>query len=183
MALNSTKKQALANSATLKELRLISLVVNGLVLLAILLFKRPSSIWPYMVLSMPAWGLQYLLEKSGRPKYTIDRMYPDRPVLISCGDDIKRPGIFEYYFDIIYVTWLIDIFMIAFGTNKVWHIYWVVPGYALFKVWRFAKLLLPQFLRNRGPRNGSGEPHVDQSESATSKRRAKLEARQKKVLV
>lgn len=177
MASLSSKKQAGANVATLRELHYFSLAINLVVLAAIYVLHRPNHAKRYFVLSVPAWMFQYLLEKHGRPKYSTDPAFPDRKTLVAGGDNIKLAGLFEYYFDIIYVTWIIDILMVIFGTTKVWHLYWAVPGFAAYKLWGFARGFIPSLLGSR--RNGDTIP-VDSQETSQSKRQAKLEARQKK---
>lgn len=177
MASLSSKKQAGANVTTLRELHYFSLAINLLVVVAIHVFHRPLHAKRFFVLSIPAWALQYLLEKHGRPKYSTDPAFPERKTLVSGGDNIKQPGLFEYYFDIIYVTWIIDILMVVFGTTKVWHLYWTVPGFAAFKLWGFAKAFLPSF---QGKRKSSSKTMESPENAAQSKRLAKLEARQKK---
>lgn len=168
MASQSGKKTAVANVQTLKELHLISLVINLLALVCILVFKRPASIWKYIVFSAPAFGCQYVLESSGRPRYTVEA---GQPKLVRSGDDIKGPGLFEYMFDTVYVTWLCDLLMVVFGSNKVWWLYTVIPGYLAYKVSSVAKLFFGKLKAKAGP--------PVEVEEQKSKRQAKAEQRQK----
>lgn len=168
MASQSGKKTAQANQQTLKELHAISLIINVLAIVAIFFLRRPKAVWPYVLFSLPSLGCQYVLESSGRPKYTSEA---GQPKLVRSGDDIKGPGLFEYMFDAIYITWLCDVLMIVFGTNKIWWLYMVIPGYIAYKVTFLAK----SFLGKRAP---NPTPTVNE-EPTKSKRQAKAEQRQK----
>lgn len=168
MASQSGKKTAVANSQTLKELHLISLAINVLALVCILVFRRPASIWKYLVLSAPAFGCQYVLESSGRPQYTVEA---GQRKLVRSGDDIKGPGLFEYMFDTVYITWLCDVLMVVFGSNKVWWLYAVIPGYLAYKVSSVAKLFFGKLK--------TSVKQVPVEEEQKSKRQVKAEQRQK----
>lgn len=168
MASQSSKKTAQANAQTLKELHLIALVVNLLALVAIFGLKRPARFWPYFLLSLPSFGCQYVLESSGRPRYVVENGHQK---LVRSGDEIKGPGLFEYMFDTIYTTWLCAVLMVVFGSNKVWWIYAVIPGYVAWKVSALARSF---FGKLKAP------PVVAENEPETvSKRQAKAEKRQK----
>lgn len=168
MASQSGKKTAQANLQTLKELHVISLIINVLALVTILYLGRPKSVWPFLVFSLPSLGCQYVLESSGRPKYTIEA---GQPKLIKSGDDIKGPGLFEYMFDAIYITWLCDVLMIVFGSNKIWWLYMVIPGFIVYKVSFLAK----SFIGKRAP----NPTPTKEEEPTKSKRQAKAEQKQK----
>lgn len=172
MASQSSKKIATANSQTLKELHLISLLINSLVILSLFLFHRPASKWKFVVFSLPALGCQLVLEKSGRPIYSLDSL-THLSKLVKSGDDIKGPGLFEYMFDCIYVTWFCDILMILFGSNKVWVFFLIVPGFMVYKVANLAKSFM-------GGSSGSTQVPKDKvalPSQEKSKRQTKLEQR------
>ncbi|CAH2355526.1 SRP-independent targeting protein 2 [[Candida] railenensis] len=182
MASNRDKKIATANANTLKELHLITLAINALVILIIYFFSRPSSFLPYIIFSFPAFFSQYTLEKSGRPKYGNDEYGQHR--LISSGDEIKGEGLFEYMFDIIYVTWFLDILMVAFGSNKVWWLFLAVPGYASYKLFGFVKPFLSLGKGSKADGVPESDDTADKSgKKGQSKRQAKLEARGQKQQV
>lgn len=178
MASNRDKKVATANTNTLKELHLISLAVNALVLLIIFIFRRPSSVLPFIVFSFPAIFCQYTLEKSGRPKYGKDEY--GNPKLITAGDEIKGQGLFEYMFDVIYVTWILDILLIVVGSNKIWWLYSVIPGYAGYTMFGFVKPFL--LLGGKKAKTEGAEEEKEKS-GGVSKRQAKLKARSEKQQV
>lgn len=172
MASQSSKKIASANANTLKELHLISLTLNVLVILVLVILKRPASKWKYIVFSIPAFACQYVLEKSGRPVFSKDQVTGNQK-LVRAGDDIKGPGLFEYMFDCIYITWICDALMLTFGSNKVWFLYLVIPVFVAYKVSSLAKSFL-------GKSSAPGQPAPVEEASVQqgkSKRQAKLEKR------
>lgn len=174
MASLSGKKTAAANVQTLKELHSISIAINFVCILALFVFQRPASKWKYVFFSIPAFGCQYVLEKSGRPVYTQDSV-SSAPKLARSGDDLKGPGLFEYMFDCIYVTWICDVLMVIFGSNKVWLLFLAVPGFLAYKVSALAKSFFGK----------SAAPVPAQKEAAPekSKRQMKMEQRGQKQKV
>ncbi|EMG46838.1 ENV10 SRP-independent targeting protein 2 [Candida maltosa Xu316] len=178
MASASAKKQAVSNTTMLNQLSLISSIINLLTILSIFVIHRPASFKPWLFFSLPSFVLHYSLEKCGRPKY-------NGKTLISSGDDIRLPGsLFEYYFDVIYLTWFFDILMILTGSNKVWYLYLVIPGFAIYKL---SNIILPFLKKNRkGPAGGNDENEESESDkgnnsnSGTSRRQQKLQARREK---
>lgn len=175
MASQSSKKTAVSNAKTLKELHLISLVVNALALIVLFVFHRPASKKPYIILSIPAFFCQYTLELSGRPTYTTDKATGYQK-LVRSGEDIKGAGLFEYMFDCLYVTWFIDILMIVLGTNFVWWIFAIIPGYCGYK----AAILAKSFFGGRGGAAAAPVSPEEDAKNGKSKRQTKLEARREK---
>ncbi|EGW34824.1 uncharacterized protein SPAPADRAFT_53226 [Spathaspora passalidarum NRRL Y-27907] len=175
MAAQSSKKLAAANVKTLNQLHLISAGINLLVIIAIFFLHRPASFLPWLLLSIPSFLLQYNLEASGRPKYVKEKGYDK---LVKSGQDIhQQGGLFEYFFDVIYLTWLFDILMIIFGTNKVWWGYSVIPGFACYKLYG----IVSPFFKNKGQQQQETTSTAEEkSASGKSKRQQKLEARREK---
>ncbi|KAG7837527.1 hypothetical protein KL942_004415 [Ogataea angusta] len=168
MAGASDKKQAAANSSILRQLHLASVVVNVLALLALFLLHRPAAKKYYFIFSLPGLGCQYVLEKVGRPKYhTNPQGYS---VLSSAGQDLQQQGLTEYMIDIVYLTLIIDVLMILFGSNKVWLLLLAVPAYAGYKLKGF---IAPFFARKQKEEQIETEP-------VKSKRQQKLENRKTK---
>lgn len=162
MASQSGKKLAVANTTTLNQLLAIAASINFVCILALFILKRPQNKVPYIVFSLPALTLQYLLEKYGRPVYSGNKM-------IRSGEEISGPGLYEYMFDIVYLTWILDVLMVIFGSNKVWWLFSSVPLYAGWKIWGVASPFL-----SRGKSKGE-EPVAEKS-----KRQEKLEKRRDK---
>lgn len=170
MASQSVKKLAAANSEILKQTHLLALAVNALVILILLIFRRPKSFIPYFIFSCPALFCQYTIEKSARPVYDVDEVSGQRK-LKKAGDDVKQEGLYEYMFDTMYITWIIDALMIVLGTNSVWWLYSIIPGFAVFKIVGIVK----GFKGNKPTETG------EQEAPQKSKRQAKREANQNKI--
>ena len=99
MASASAKKLAVANTNILNQLLIISASIN-IIVINYLHFPSSISYKPWIIFSIPSILLQYSLEKFGRPKYTNGNS------LVSSGEDIRLLGsLYEYYFDVIYLTW------------------------------------------------------------------------------
>lgn len=133
MASQSAKKLAAGNKATLKQTHSISVSINLLILFVWYLRRRPQSLIPYATLSLPAFFLEFLIERYGRPKYSLD-VSKNYHTLMDPGNDLNHEGLYEYFFDVIYVTWILGVLMLLTGTNKVLWFYTIIPGYAIFKV-------------------------------------------------
>ena len=126
MAQKAKKDRAKANISTLNTLHIGTLTLNALFILSNLLFKR-RSLLTYILLSLPSVIAQYILETSGRPKFDATTK-----ALKSAGEDLAAPGLTEYMFDIIWVTWLCLVAVIVFG-NWAWLIWAIVPAYGAWK--------------------------------------------------
>ncbi|KAK4199075.1 hypothetical protein QBC40DRAFT_87426 [Triangularia verruculosa] len=126
MAQKARKDRAKSNVATLNNLHLGSLIVNGLFLLLNFIF-RSRSLLTWFILSLPSFVCQFILEKSGRPIYD-----PSTNALRSSGEDLAAPGLTEYMFDVVWVTWAAAILVALFG-NWAWFLWAVVPAYGIFK--------------------------------------------------
>ncbi|KAI5459937.1 hypothetical protein BGZ63DRAFT_425883 [Mariannaea sp. PMI_226] len=125
MAQKAKKDRAKSNAAALNNLHIGSLVINGLFLLLHFLF-RPRSLWLYGLLCTPSLICQYVLEVSGRPKYD-----PATKALRSAGEDLGAPGLTEYMFDVIWVTWASTVLAIIFG-NWGWLLWAAIPAYGIY---------------------------------------------------
>lgn len=163
MAGASQKKQAVNNVNVLRQIGIIAGVVNALSLIAIFIFRRPSSVKTFLVFSIPGWVCHYILESVGRPKFSEGK-------LVSAGQDLEQSGLTEYMFDIVYVTLLEDILMILFGSNKVWWLYTMIPAFAAYKV----KGIFSSFKQQ------PSAPVEEEEVPQMSKRQAKLEKRSKR---
>lgn len=178
MSAGSQKKLAIRNKSILYQLRYIAATVNLIAIIAIFYFSRPSRSITYILLSIPSFVLQYVLESSGSPK-----IGPDGKVIASGADILQKGSLFEYCFDIIYLTWILDVLMIVLGSNKVWWGYVMIPGYAIYKISGF---VLPFFKKTGGAAQQNevdgdvSGPATRKDNSGLSKRQQKLKARQEK---
>ncbi|KAI5928393.1 hypothetical protein F4810DRAFT_1546 [Camillea tinctor] len=126
MAQKARKETAKANAAALKNLHVGMFVVNTAFVLSHLLFRKRSLLL-YVLLSVPSFICEYVLESSGRPKYD-----PNTKALKSAGEDLSAPGLTDYMFDVIWVTWASVVLVIFFG-NWAWLLWAVVPAYGAYK--------------------------------------------------
>lgn len=125
MAQKAKKDRAKANTAALNNLHMGSAIVN-LVFLASHFLWRPHSLVLYGVLSAPALACEYVLERSGRPRYDAASK-----TLKSSGEDLAAAGLTEYMFDVIWVTWASALLAMLFGSWG-WALWAVVPAYGLY---------------------------------------------------
>lgn len=177
MASQSSKRIATGNSQTLKELHSISLLVNFLALISLFVLHRPESKWKFFVFSLPGFGCELALERSGRPLYSKDSA-TSLPKLLRSGEDIKGPGLFEYMFDCVYITWICDILMILLGSNKVWIIFLLIPVFLVYKITSVVKSFMGS-KPSAQPVNSSGSA-TDKAAAEKSKRQTKLAERDQK---
>jgi len=128
MAQKARKDRAKSNAEALKNLHLGTLIVNTWFVLANIIFKR-RSLWLYVLLSIPAFICEYILETTGRPKYDASTK-----ALKTAGEDLNASGLTEYMWDIIWVTWASVVAVIFFG-NGGWILWLAVPVFAVIKGW------------------------------------------------
>lgn len=126
MAQKAKKDRAKANISSLNNLHIGTLTLNVIFILFSLLIRR-RSILTYAILSIPSLVAEYILESTGRPKFD-----PATKALKSSGEDLAAPGLTEYMFDVIWVTWFCLVSVIIFG-NWGWIFFSVVPVYGLYK--------------------------------------------------
>lgn len=126
MAQKAKKDRAKSNIESLKNLHLGAVIVNGLFLLWHFLFKS-RSLLAYALLSAPSFICQFALEKAGRPSYE-----KSTGALRNSGEDMSAPGLTEYMWDVIWVTWAVQIIVMFFG-NWFWLFWAVVPAYGAYK--------------------------------------------------
>ncbi|KAI0481224.1 hypothetical protein GGR56DRAFT_310727 [Xylariaceae sp. FL0804] len=126
MAQKARKDRARANAAALTNLHLGTIIVNALFFLLNLIFRRRSMLL-YILLSIPSFVCEYVLEVSGRPKYE-----QSTNALKTAGEDLSAPGLTEYMFDVIWVTWA-SVLLVTFFGNWGWLLWTVVPAYGAVK--------------------------------------------------
>jgi hypothetical protein len=126
MAQKAKKDRAKANAIALNNLHMGTLGLNVLFILFNLLIKRRSLI-AYALFSIPCLTVEYMLETTGRPKFDAHTR-----ALKSAGEDLAAPGLTEYMFDIVWITWASMVVVILFG-NWGWICYSVVPIYGAYK--------------------------------------------------
>ncbi|KAH7931296.1 DUF788-domain-containing protein [Leucogyrophana mollusca] len=172
MAKGSAKRIAGQNEQTIKTLRLGMIVPTIISLLLRFFFRRGSlppskgSLALYVLTYFPALFLSRYLETMGT-----SRRDPTTGTLLSSGEDLSQPGVTEWCFDILYVTWACQIGSGAFG-EWFWWLYLIIPLYAAFKVW--SNFISPMLGRSSAP--ASGNDAATEKETL-SKRQEKLRKR------
>ncbi|KAI1368467.1 DUF788 domain-containing protein [Xylaria arbuscula] len=126
MAQKARKDRAKANATALKNLHTGTLVVNTFFVLFHMLFRR-RSLFLYVILSIPSFICEFVLESTGRPKYD-----SSTNSLKTAGEDLSASGLTEYMFDVIWVTWASVVLVALFG-NWGWLLWSVVPAYGAYK--------------------------------------------------
>ncbi|KAI1213046.1 DUF788-domain-containing protein [Annulohypoxylon truncatum] len=126
MAQKARKDRAKANATALTNLHTGTLIVNTLFFLFNFLIKKRSMLL-YVILSIPSFICEYVLESSGRPKYD-----SSTKAMQNAGEDLSAPGLTEYMFDVIWMTWASVVLVILLG-NWGWLLWSVVPAYGAFK--------------------------------------------------
>ncbi|KAH8830685.1 hypothetical protein DL96DRAFT_1707490 [Flagelloscypha sp. PMI_526] len=164
--------QASQNETAVRNLRLGLFIPTLLSFLLRFLFRKSSlppsktSLAIYFMFSAPAWLVSNYLTKIGAT-----RRDPTTKTLISSGEDLNQPGVTEWCFDVIYITYLCQVGSGAFG-ERFWWLYAIIPVYASYML--FTKIISPFFL---GRSASSGSEDSGKDESATSKRQEKLKKR------
>ncbi|KAL1676471.1 hypothetical protein EV122DRAFT_267051 [Schizophyllum commune] len=174
MAKAAQKRIANQNESTVKTLRLGLFLPTLISVVLRLLFRRsafpPSkgSLAIYILTFFPSFFLSTYLIKIGTT-----RRDPTTGTLISYGEDLSQPGVTEWCFDILYITWTCQIGSGAFG-DWFWYLYLVIPLYAIWKVW--SSVIYPYFIGSRQ----SAPAEESEDAPSTSKRQEKLRKRSEK---
>ncbi|MCJ1377626.1 hypothetical protein MMC17_000721 [Xylographa soralifera] len=129
MAQKAAKQQAARNTAILKRIHLLSLASNALfLLLRFLLFRSSSTRATFILwtlLSIPAFAIEFWLEKIGRPASGASGEVKDS------GQDLEAKGLTEYMFDVLYWSWGTTFLASVFG-DRAWWMWAAIP---LYSVW------------------------------------------------
>ncbi|KAI5868083.1 DUF788-domain-containing protein [Durotheca rogersii] len=128
MAQKARKDRAKANTSALANLHAGTLIANSLFVLFHFLIGR-RSVLLYVILSVPAFICEFVLESTGRPRYD-----PSTKAMRTAGEDLAAPGFTEYMFDVIWVTWASLLSVMLFG-NWGWLLWGVIPAYGTFKAY------------------------------------------------
>ncbi|RDX53209.1 putative opsin, partial [Lentinus brumalis] len=180
MANASAKRTAQQNAQTIKNLRMGTLASLGLSLLLRVLFRRSAlrpttfAFWVFALSLVPSVFLSRYLERIGSP-----RRDPTTGALISAGEDLAHPGIIEWCFDVVYITWACQIGSGAFG-QWVWWLYLVIPLYAVFKLWSSVISPMLGFARGGGGAQAEADAARADPKETVSKRQEKLRKRQER---
>jgi len=131
MANAAAKKQKQKNEITIKNLQRISVIIYIFYLLMRVGVYNES-------FSYLHWGglifftVIYLVTYNGIVSLAAVE-YDTQGELTYGGADLAGKGIVEYYFDLIYITWFVQVATV--WSDWFWLIYLVVPTFAVFKLW------------------------------------------------
>ncbi|GAC94705.1 hypothetical protein PHSY_002278 [Pseudozyma hubeiensis SY62] len=175
MARGSAKKTASGNTFLLTLLRNGFLATNTIYLLVrFWLFRSSVSkriVFGYVASEAIAVALWLTLQS-----------------MAAQGNDLQQSGLTQYMFDVIYVTWFVQLASLVW--SKFWYLYLIIPGYAAYVIYQ--KILLPYLFRGQSPfasiqrllggSSNGGAAGADanaqqQPGEAVSKRQQKLQAR------
>lgn len=167
----AAKQLATKNTTTLNQTHLISLANNVLFLLLRLIIFRKSynrnTLTLYILLSAPAFAIEFWLEKIGRPQYA------ENGELRKSGEDLEAKGLTEFMWDVLYWTWACIVAAALVG-NSAWWMYAVVPVYS---TWMASTVIL-NMKKGMAGMAGQGDSVGEGSDgSGDSKRQKKLEKR------
>jgi SRP-independent targeting protein 2/TMEM208 len=122
----SAKRIAAQNERAIRNLRVGMIVCMGLSITIRLFLRRYTfssilSIMVYVTTLAPSMLLYSFLVRAGTPRRNASGM------LLSPGDDLNQPGLTDWSWDIIYVTWACQVGSSLFG-EWVWWLYLVVSN-------------------------------------------------------
>ncbi|CAF9938925.1 MAG: hypothetical protein ALECFALPRED_007927 [Alectoria fallacina] len=171
MAQKAAKQLAARNTTVLNKAHLISLGNNVFFLLMRLLVYRATytrkTLLLWVLLSSPAWVVEFWLEKIGRPTYA------ENGELKKSGEDLEAKGLTDFMWDLMYWTWACIAAASMVG-DKAWWMYAVVPVYS---TWMAATTVMGM---RKGMAGMAGQGDGDSQEAdagGDSKRQKKLEKR------
>jgi len=162
MARKAEKDRAKNNISTLNNLHIGSLSFNVIFILFNVLLKRRSLV-AYLIFSIPCFIAEYVLESSSRPKYDATTK-----VLKSAGQDLAAPGLTEYMFDVIWITWACLVAVMLIG-NWGWILWAVVPAYGAYKGYGLMGMA-------RGMMGGAQQGQIPEEQAVQGNRRQRRAA-------
>ena len=148
MAAQGSKKLAESNKKVIKETLTLSAVIYAALLVCVVVLKRPSSPKPFILLQLPVAFFLYSIYMTGWPLYYPSKSNPKQMKLVRAGDDLKTHWLMQYYFDIIYITWFLDILVIVFNNNRIFYIYGIIPAFVTYRlIAGFFTIILPLYTK------------------------------------
>ncbi|KAF8505549.1 hypothetical protein F5888DRAFT_1649976 [Russula emetica] len=169
MANASAKRIASQNEAAIKNMLYGHLLGNLLPLLIRILFQwqafqqSKKAIVLYCGSAALSQFFYQHLKRMGTPRRD------STGNLVSPGDDLNQPGMTEWTFDILYISWIAQLGSAILG-EWFWLIYIVIPTFVIYKLWN---VLISPMLLGRSSAVGEEEPR----EEGLSKRQEKLKKR------
>lgn len=127
MAQKAKKDRAKSNTESLTTLHLTTALLH--ILYHAFRLHTTRRLLPYLILSIPSFIAQFILERTGRPTYD-----PTTKALKSAGEDLNAEGLTEYLFDVVWVTWGVLGLVIVAG-DWGWWAWAIVPVFGVWKGW------------------------------------------------
>ena len=180
MAGKSAKKHAINNTRILNQSIYIS---SGLIFLSLLrlFFSNNKSVTLSFLFNLklilsqsPLLICLYILNKTGRPIWSNGELKNEGSMI-----NLSNPeGLVEYMLDIVYLSWVGDVFLTVFNSFKLFWLIWiiVIPGYIIYKLFQ----LRNQFVGSKPfkiPRQNKRSEGISQNTNGKSKRQLKRESR------
>ncbi|KAH3688199.1 hypothetical protein WICPIJ_000841 [Wickerhamomyces pijperi] len=176
MAGQSSKKQVASNQKILKEIHLITIVSYSLFIISRAVLSRPAGVFnlKFILTSIPALASLFVIEKFGRPRLD------SKGAIVKTGEDLAQEGgLIEYLFDTIYLTILLNLIAVVFGSQKIYWFFLTIPAFAAYKIYGIINAGKQMFGLGGGDK-GKKAPGAEASakvEPVKSKRQQKMEAR------
>eukprot|EP00761_Pharyngomonas_kirbyi_P000829 gb/GECH01000830.1/.p1 GENE.gb/GECH01000830.1/~~gb/GECH01000830.1/.p1 ORF type:complete len:179 (+),score=46.22 gb/GECH01000830.1/:1-537(+) len=163
------QKRIKSNNEMIKKHLIITIIVLAIYLLYRVLYHWDSfKNWQwfgFMGVLLPGYfGAFSMIQKAAAPTTS------DRGEIIDVEDLNRVEGLTEYMFDILYISWFVQI--TTMFSEWFWVIYLVIPAFLLFKAWTG---ILGPLLSGFGGGGGGND-----QEQTISKRQQKLQARREK---
>ena len=179
MAGKAAKKQSQQNTKILNDLYKVTIPIVSLALLRSILWRATETslfraLFNFVLLHLPLAVSVYVIDSSGRPKYGPVDNYGKRP-LISEGQDLSESdNLFQYLFDVVYLSLFADIGKILFNSAKFWYVFLLCPVYVVYKVYSLRR----QYFGSSTSANANANASSDSNGApAKSKRQMKREKR------
>jgi hypothetical protein len=133
MVAQGSKKLADSNKKVIKDTFTVATVIYSVLLVCVGVLKRPSPAKPFILIQLPVVFFLYSIYMTGWPTYYPSQSNPKQMKLVRAGDDLKTHWLMQYYFDIIYITWFLDILVVVFNNNKIFYVYGIIPAFVAYK--------------------------------------------------
>ena len=121
----------------------------------------------WVLLSLPAWIVEFWLEKIGRPTYA------ENGELKKSGEDLEAKGLTDFMWDLMYWTWACIAGAAVVG-DQAWWMYAVVPVYSVWVASTTVMGMRKGMAGMAGQDDGSAQAA---NNSGDSKRQKRLEKR------
>jgi hypothetical protein len=130
MANQAAKKTMKENARLLRNLRIQVAIFMGIYLLHFIWHFSSVRFWDWVglaVFSAINFFVYLGLRAYARPTLN------DEGEIVSPGSDLNQKGLIEYHWDLLYVTWFVQI--TSLYSKWFWLVMLVIPAFTVFKLW------------------------------------------------